>query len=55
MKPIFNLTTIMVVSISVISALTKNLEQISHSPRDLANFLACQFMAQVVEIEMDHF
>ena len=54
MKPIFNLTAIMIVSISIVSPLTKNLVQISHSPRDLANFLTCQFMPQIVKIKMNH-
>ena len=54
MKPRFNLAAIMIVGIPVVSPLTKNLEQISHSPRDLANLMTRQFMPQVVKIEMHH-
>ena len=54
MKPKFNLTAIMIVRISIVSPLTENLNQISYSPRDLANLMTRQFMPQVVEIEMHH-
>ena len=54
MKPRFNLTAIMIVGISIVSPLTENLNQISYSPRDLANLMTRQFMSQVVEIEMHH-
>ena len=54
MKPRLNFTAIMIVGISVIPTLTKSLDQVSHSPRDLANLMTRQFMPQVIEIEMHH-
>ena len=54
MKPRFDLTAIMIIGISIVSPLTKNLNQISHSPRDLANLMTRQFMPQIIEIEMHH-